>query len=196
MAVFPRLSGYEHLPPVSVPFRHFLSRLTCWAPAQRRSLGAKIARKLPAHRCFAVSAEQILAEARRRPQGILLYCQGLERSFSPNLPAKTGRGSNPLSLRCNLRPHRRGRRPRRPGVITSASPPASGESAPSLPSHVVATPVTDVTGVGSALRIQSVSSTFPVLQRTPLSASLHRSLFPAPRSLFSFSCLTSFFQVL
>ena len=94
-----RLSGYEHLPPVSVPFRRFLSRLTCWAPAQRRSLGAKIARKLPAHRCFAVSAEQILAEARRRPQGILLYFQGLQRSISPNLPAKTGRGSNPLSLR-------------------------------------------------------------------------------------------------
>ena len=93
-----RLSGYEHLPPVSVPFRHFLSRLTCWAPAQRRSLGAKNSRKLPAHRCFAVSAEQIWAEARRRLQGILLYFQGLERSISPNLPAKTGRGSNPLSL--------------------------------------------------------------------------------------------------
>ena len=96
-----RLSGYEHLPPVSVPFRHFLSRLTCWAPAQRRSLGAKNSRKLPAHRCFAVSAEQIWAEARRRLQGILLYFQGLERSISPNLPAKTGRGSNPLSLRGN-----------------------------------------------------------------------------------------------
>ena len=36
-----RLSGLEHLPPVSVLFRHFLSRLTCWASAQRRSLGAK-----------------------------------------------------------------------------------------------------------------------------------------------------------
>ena len=93
-----RLSGYEHLPPVSVPFRCFLSRLICWASAQRRSLGAKIPRKLPAHRCFAVAAEQIWAEARRRPQGILLYFQGLERSISPNLPAKTGRGSYPLSL--------------------------------------------------------------------------------------------------
>ena len=93
----PRLSGYEHLPPVSVPFRRFLSRLTCWASAQRRSLGAKIARKLPAHRCFTVSAEQIWDEARRRPQGILSYFQGLQRRFSSNLPAETGRGSNPLS---------------------------------------------------------------------------------------------------
>ena len=39
-----------------------------------------------------------MAEARRRPQGIPLYFQGLERSISPNLPAKTGRGSYPLSL--------------------------------------------------------------------------------------------------
>ena len=91
------LSGHEHLPPVSVPFRRFLSRLTCWVLAQRRSLGAKIARKLPAHRCFAVFTEWFLAEARRRPQGILLYFQGLERSIGQKPPMKTGRGSYPLS---------------------------------------------------------------------------------------------------
>ena len=85
------------MPPVSVPFRIFLSRLACWAPAQLRSLGAIISRKLPAHRCCAVCTEQIWAEARRRPQGILLYFQGLERSNSPNLPAQTGTGSNPVS---------------------------------------------------------------------------------------------------
>ena len=90
--------GLEHLPPVSTPFRRFLSRLTCWAPAQRRSLGAKITRKLPAHRCFAVFTEQNWAEARRRPQGILSYFQGLERSISPILPVKTDRGSSPLTL--------------------------------------------------------------------------------------------------
>ena len=93
-----RVRGLEHLPPVSTPFRRFLSRLTCWAPAQRRSLGAKITRKLPAHRCFAVFTEQNWAEARRRPQGILSYFQGLERSISPILPAKTDRGSSPLTL--------------------------------------------------------------------------------------------------
>ncbi len=38
-------------------------------------------------------------QTRRSPQGILLYFQGLERSISPNLPAKTGRSSCPLSLR-------------------------------------------------------------------------------------------------
>ena len=92
------MRGLEHLPPVSTPFRRFLSRLTCWAPAQRRSLGAKITRKLPAHRCFAVFTEQNWAEARRRPQGILSYFQGLERSISPILPAKTDRGSSPLTL--------------------------------------------------------------------------------------------------
>jgi hypothetical protein len=93
-----RVRGLEHLPPVSTPLRRFLSRLTCWAPAQRRSLGAKITRKLPAHRCFAVFTEQNWAEARRRPQGILSYFQGLERSISPILPAKTDRGSSPLTL--------------------------------------------------------------------------------------------------
>ena len=93
-----RVKGLEHLPPVSVPFRVFLSRLACWAKAQRRSLGAKIPRKSPAHRCFAVSAEQIWAETRRSPQRILPYCQGLERSISPNLPAQTGRGSSPFTL--------------------------------------------------------------------------------------------------
>ena len=53
-----RVRRLEHLPPVSVPFRLFLSRLSCWAEAQQRSLGAKIARKLSAHRCFAVFTEQ------------------------------------------------------------------------------------------------------------------------------------------
>ena len=113
-AAFLRLrkrGGLEPLPPVSVPFRLFLSRLTCRASARRRSLGAKIPRKLPAHRCFAVSAEQIWAEARRSPQGILLYFQGLERSIGPNLPAQTGRCSSPT--RFNLPPaglpHRPGR---------------------------------------------------------------------------------------
>ena len=72
-----RAKGVEPLPPVSVPFRRFLSRLTCWAPAQRRSLGAKIARKLPAHRCFAVLTERIFGETRKTPQGIRLYFQGV-----------------------------------------------------------------------------------------------------------------------
>ncbi len=105
-----RVRGLEHLPPVSTPFRRFLSRLTCWAPAQRRSLGAKITRKLPAHRCFAVFTEQNWAEARRRPQGILSYFQGLERSISPILPAKTDRGSSPLTLRKETKKHPSGGR--------------------------------------------------------------------------------------
>ena len=103
--------GLEPLPPVSVPFRLFLSRLTSRASARRRSLGAKIPRKLPAHRCFAVSAEQIWAEARRSPQGILLYFQGLERSIGPNLPAQTGRCSSPT--RFNLPPAALSQRPGR-----------------------------------------------------------------------------------
>lgn len=94
-----RRGGFEPAPPVSGPFRCFLSRLTCWATAQRHSLGAKIPRKLPAHRCSAVSAERIWAEARRSPQGILPYCQGLERSISPNLPAQTGAVSIPPRLK-------------------------------------------------------------------------------------------------
>ena len=94
-----RARGHEHLPPVSGSFRVFLSLLPCRASARRRSLGAKIPRKLPAHRCFAVCAEQIWAEARRRPQGILLYSQGLERSPRPKMPAQTGRGSCSLALR-------------------------------------------------------------------------------------------------
>ena len=101
--------GLEPLPPVSVPFRLFLSRLTCRASARRRSLGAKIPRKLPAHRCFAVSAEQIWAEARRSPQGILLYFQGLERSIGPNLPAQTGRCSSPTRFNLPLAAFHRGR---------------------------------------------------------------------------------------
>ena len=92
-----RLTRSEHMPPVSVPFRIFLSRLPCWAPAQLRSLGAIISRKMPAHRCCAVCTEQIWAEARRRPQEILQYFQGLERSNSPNLPVQAGTGSNPVS---------------------------------------------------------------------------------------------------
>ena len=93
-----RARGHEHLPPVSGPYRVFLPRLPCRASARRRSLGAKIPRKLSAHRCFAVCAEQIWAGARRSPQGILLYCQGLERSPGPNMPAQTGRGSCSLAL--------------------------------------------------------------------------------------------------
>ena len=72
-----------------------MSRLACWASAQRRSLGAIITRKIPAHRCFAVSTEQIWAEARRSPQGILSYLQGRERSNSPYLPVQTGSSSYP-----------------------------------------------------------------------------------------------------
>ena len=93
-----RARGHEHLPPVSDPYRVFLPRLPCRASARRRSLGTKIPRLFPAHRCFAVCAEQIWAGARRSPRGILLYCQGLERSPGPNMPTQTGRGSCSLAL--------------------------------------------------------------------------------------------------
>ena len=113
-------------PPVSVPFRGFLSRLACWASAQRPSLGAKIPRKLPAHRCFAVCAEQIWAKMRRRPQRILLYSQGLERSIGPNLPAQTSRDSTSFAQTQNLVV---GRRPERKPLRPSEKNEKSAENA-------------------------------------------------------------------
>ena len=44
---YARLSGYEHLPPVSVPFRRFLSRLTCWAASPAAFVGRKNRSKNP-----------------------------------------------------------------------------------------------------------------------------------------------------
>ena len=97
LSTFSWARGHERLPPVSAPFRGFLSRLACWASAQRRSLGATIPRKTSAHRCFTVFTEQICDESRRRPRIILSYSQGLQRRVGANLPAKTDRGSSPLA---------------------------------------------------------------------------------------------------
>ena len=97
LSTFSWARGHERLPPVSALFRGFLSRLACWASAQRRSLGATIPRKMSAHRCCTVFTEQICDESRRRPRIILSYSQGLQRRVGANLPAKTDRGSCPLA---------------------------------------------------------------------------------------------------
>ena len=97
LSTFSWARGHERLPPVSALFRGFLSRLACWASAQRRSLGATIPRKMSAHRCCTVFTEQICDESRRRPRIILSYSQGLQRRVGANLPAKTDRGSSPLA---------------------------------------------------------------------------------------------------
>ena len=55
----------------------------------------KITRKSLVLGCCAVFAELIWTETRRRPQGILPYFQGLQRSIRQNQPVKTGRGSAP-----------------------------------------------------------------------------------------------------
>ena len=97
LSTFSWARGHERLPPVSALFRGFLSRLACWASAQRRSLGATIPRKMSTHRCCTVFTEQICDESRRRPRIILSYSQGLQRRVGANLPAKTDRGSCPLA---------------------------------------------------------------------------------------------------
>ena len=97
LSTFSWARGHERLPPVNALFRGFLSRLACWASAQRRSLGATIPRKMSAHRCCTVFTEQICDESRRRPRIILSYSQGLQRRVGANLPAKTDRGSCPLA---------------------------------------------------------------------------------------------------
>ena len=123
LSTFSWARGHERLPPVSAPFRGFLSRLACWASAQRRSLGATIPRKKSAHRCCTVFTEQICDESRRRPRIILSYSQGLQRRVGANLPAKTDRGSSPLApARAKRKWTRKQAAERRRGIAFSPLP--------------------------------------------------------------------------
>ena len=75
--------------PDSVPFRRFPSFSLWWAPAHLHRRKAKITRKLPADRCFAVLTELKCGHVRRSPQRILVYSQGLQRNMGAFEPAKT-----------------------------------------------------------------------------------------------------------
>ena len=63
------------------------------------SAAAKIPQNLSANRCEAVFAERFFAQARRSPQQILTYSQGIQRSMGGKPPAKTGTGSTSVALR-------------------------------------------------------------------------------------------------
>ena len=72
-----------------------LSSLPCVSKAS--SSAPKISQILLVGMCKAVFSERIFVQTRRRPQGILLYCQGRRRGMGENPPEKT---DTRLTARC------------------------------------------------------------------------------------------------